>query len=451
MQEKKINKPLYRFPEHFLFWTYENTQLLKSDLSTWDGQPLAFLEKGEPNFDNGPDYLNALLKIGDVQLRGDIEFHIDWQDWYRHGHDADRRYNRVALHVLWEVPRKAHQKLLERFPHFIISEFLNCSQIEWLSYMKQLNFPKPESCGYKKFDIPQNFRYKKLAWQRFQRKCSEIRQWISDFGWETTTYLGLAKVLGYSKNSEPFVDLIKEMPPPKLIEAIRPKQRLPHIYWCIYGWLSGLLRPEYLGNQSNLPTTPPVFLTHLYRQYRHIFPLMRQDIVQWNFARLRPQNNPYFRLGGFCQLVYQFQNSPLFNNLNDIYSLRLSLPNLLEKIESLLCIPLNSNFEPLFKQLLQSNNVPKKTMGVQRCNLFQINFLLPLFYVWAQSNSSFGFARYIEDLYFQFPAVDDNYFIRSISDSISPRSCKNAYHHQAILEHYLSTQLSLKTGNTKRN
>jgi hypothetical protein len=194
-----------------------------------------------------------------------------------------------------------------------------------------------------------------------------------------------------------------------------------------------------------------VFLTHLYRQYQHIFPLMRQDIVQWNFARLRPLNNPYFRLGGFCQLVYQFQNSALFNNLNDIYSLRLSLPNLLEKIESLLCIPLNSNFEPLLKQLLQSNYVPKKTMGVQRCNLFQINFLLPLFYVWAQSNSSFGFARYIEDLYFQFPAVDDNYFIRNISDSISPRSCKNAYHHQAILEHYLSTQLPLKTGNTKRN
>jgi hypothetical protein len=449
MQEKKINKNDFRFPEYFLFWTYENNSFLNSELTTWSGETLQFLDKGEFNYDNGPDYLNALIKIGNIQLRGDIEFHIGWQDWYRHGHDADRRYDRVALHILWEIPRHAPKILLERFPHFIISEFITCSHDDWLFQMKQLNLQGQESSKQKVIDLPKNFRFKKLAWQRFQRKCLEIRHWVDQYGWEITVYLGLARVLGYSKNSDPFVELVKNIPPPKLVEAIRPKQRLPHIYWCLLGQFSGLLPNEHRGNRPNSCTCPPLFQSHLYRQYQHIFPLNRQELVQWNFSRLRPQNSPYFRLAGFCQLIYQFQNNSLFNNLSDIYSLRLPLPVLQTKIEKLLCISLHSNFEAVLNQLLQINFYPHKAMGGARCKLLQLNFLLPLFYVWAQVNSSFGFSRYIEDLYFHFPTVDDNSLIRNIECILSLKSPKYAYYHQAILEYHFSTALSVKKGITK--
>jgi hypothetical protein len=449
MQDKNLNKFNHRFPEHFLFWTYEIPQLLKSNLTTISGETIEFLERGEANLDNGPDYLNALIKIGDVQLRGDIEFHIGWQDWYRHGHDADRRYERVSLHILWEVPKNAPSKLLNRFPHFIISEFLTCSHDEWLLQMRQLTLQSPDFIKQKEIDFPQNFRFKKLAWQRFQRKCLEIRHWVDQYGWETTTYLGLARVLGYSKNSEPFVELVKNFSPAQLVEAVRPKQRLPHIYWCLLGRFSGLLPAEHGNHQPNAGTSLPLFQSHLNRQYQHIFPIKRQELVQWNFSRLRPQNNPIFRLAGFCQILYQFQNNSLFNSLYEIYSLRLPLPILQKKIAKLLCLTLHSNFKLLLNQLSQTDNFPNKTMGIDRCKLLQLNFLLPLLYVWAQINSSFGFSRYIEDLYFQFPPVDDNSFIRKIEQKLPLKCPKYAFYHQAILEYCLSAGLSVSTGITK--
>ena len=125
------------------------------------------------------------------------------------------------------------------------------------------------------------------------------------------------------------------------------------------------------------------------------------------------------------------------------------MKDLQKKIEKLLCISLHSNFKVLLSQLLQTDVYPNKTMGSDRCKLLQLNFLLPLFYVWAQINSSFGFSRYIEDLYFQFPTVDDNSFIRNIEQKLPVKSPKYAYYHQAILEYYLSTGLSVNIGITK--
>jgi hypothetical protein len=51
------------------------------------------------NRQEGPDFKQSVIKIGDKSLSGDIEIHLYSSDWYRHNHQKDPRYNDVILHV----------------------------------------------------------------------------------------------------------------------------------------------------------------------------------------------------------------------------------------------------------------------------------------------------------------------------------------------------------------
>ena len=71
-----------------------------SSLQTFEGKPLSVLSPGTPNPDCGPDFLNAVVRIGRTLFRGDVEFHRREDDWTTHGHHLDTHYNSVILHVI---------------------------------------------------------------------------------------------------------------------------------------------------------------------------------------------------------------------------------------------------------------------------------------------------------------------------------------------------------------
>ena len=101
-----------------------------------DNRKLQIIRPGKRNLDNGPDYLNAEIKIDNTCYFGDIEFHLNWQDWFSHGHQYDQRFNQVVLHVLWHPPKNMPSCLSTRFTHFVISQYLSLSEEQWLNYMR---------------------------------------------------------------------------------------------------------------------------------------------------------------------------------------------------------------------------------------------------------------------------------------------------------------------------
>jgi hypothetical protein len=436
MQAKYGEPNNFSFPEYYLSWTIQHPELLCSGWQTWDGQPLEILDLGQANLDNGPDFLQALIKVGEVLMRGDIEFHREWQDWYRHGHDSDRRYNQVALHILWEAPLGITPELARRFPHFIISRYLQYSVKEWLQQMEKL---QQEDQARQEVSLHLNMssiEFRQLAWRRFSRKCDEIRQWVNSFNWETAVFLGLAKSLGYSKNSAPFLELVKKMPPAKLLTAVHTLQRSPLIFWTLLAWQGGLLeRPlkNSLNSDSDLWYR---FIYHVRKQFLPLFPLSRQSVVHWNFARLRPLNNPYFRLAGYAQILFHYQENSLFEKLLQLFCQRKELSCLLEEIEDSLCLPLSTEFNAILAKFLGYQALPRKTMGKERCRLFILNILLPLFYVWSQVNKNSGFSWYLEDLFFTFPAVDQNALLQRLPNNPDADIRNKAYVQQALLEYH---------------
>ena len=83
---------------HFI-WRYRHFN--QQGLVTEDGRPLLIVFPGEPNTDQGPDFRDARLRIGEELLAGAVELHIRSSDWTRHAHDGDPHYRVVVLHVVW--------------------------------------------------------------------------------------------------------------------------------------------------------------------------------------------------------------------------------------------------------------------------------------------------------------------------------------------------------------
>ena len=88
--------------ERFLRHIWSKQYLRAAPLRTTDGSPVRVLLPGDLNDDEGPDFLNAKVRIGSTMFAGDVEMHRTVAEWIRHHHDNDARYNRVVLHVVLE-------------------------------------------------------------------------------------------------------------------------------------------------------------------------------------------------------------------------------------------------------------------------------------------------------------------------------------------------------------
>ena len=85
--------------EQLLHYVWRHRIYPLRPLQTTDGQPLEVIDPGLPHTDAGPDFFNAKVKLGGTLWAGDVEVHDRASDWLRHGHDRDRAYDRVVLHV----------------------------------------------------------------------------------------------------------------------------------------------------------------------------------------------------------------------------------------------------------------------------------------------------------------------------------------------------------------
>ncbi|MBR2427038.1 MAG: DUF2851 family protein [Lentisphaeria bacterium] len=65
-----------------------------------NGRKCTILAPGIRNHGKGPDFTDAVIKIGDSERRGDVELHRKTSDWHAHGHSKDPAYGNVILHAV---------------------------------------------------------------------------------------------------------------------------------------------------------------------------------------------------------------------------------------------------------------------------------------------------------------------------------------------------------------
>lgn len=425
-----------RIPEHWLSRVYQNLSTLKTPLRTTNDETVKILQPGAVNDGDGPDIKNALLEIAGIRQRGDVEFHCFPEDWFRHGHEHDLRYQQVILHILWHAPKGIPERLARRFPHLIIKNHLRDDETVWRAKMAALeNEDIPDNVA----EIPAEATIDRnvlatYAEQRFQQKVARYREWAGQFSLEDILFIALAETLGYSRNKFPFRQLLWQSPPSHLENILSPRHRTPQKVWILLGLQGGLLQSQHFAEDAFGLSADWYNALRKQGQY----PLMQ--LRDWHFARLRPANNPYLRLGALAQLFTRYSPVSLFSRLLEIAMTRGSYEATRRQWLDILMLQTEPGLAQLIKSITGFRQVPVHLLGENRANQFCLNVLLPLFYFWASRTANNGFATYLESLYETFPAAGDNRMIRQglakISDPALRKSLRRqAFYQQGLIEY----------------
>jgi hypothetical protein len=91
-------------PESTLARLWASQRFAAGALVTREGTPVEVLYPGRPGGRSGPDFRDAVLRLGNgAPLLGDVELHRDPRDFTRHGHGSDPAYDGVVLHVVFQT------------------------------------------------------------------------------------------------------------------------------------------------------------------------------------------------------------------------------------------------------------------------------------------------------------------------------------------------------------
>src|ERR1700712_4383421 len=88
--------------ERLLQYIWQLQYFNRNELVTGEGESLSVIYPGNINSNQGPDFLDAKIKVGDTIWAGNIELHIFSSDWVNHKHSNDKNYGNVILHVVWQ-------------------------------------------------------------------------------------------------------------------------------------------------------------------------------------------------------------------------------------------------------------------------------------------------------------------------------------------------------------
>lgn len=252
-------------------------------LCTTQGQRIHVLDPGTWNQDQGPDFLDAKIFIGQVLWVGSVEIHLQTSDWFRHNHVGDPHYLPVILHVVWmQVPAKPDMPTLE------LSRYLTVPQLKLL--LTQLGHVGELSCHHHIRPVPTSiwkpWRMELLR-HRFQRKW--IDQEIDENGCRSR----LVRQMGAWVNREVFVSIDATLST-ELIQAFRDDaDALSALYLGQSGFLAANSGDQHLDQ-----------LFSLYQQFRVRFGL-NPPYRSLLWMRIRPAANPFVRMKQVAKLVHK--------------------------------------------------------------------------------------------------------------------------------------------------
>lgn len=271
--------------ERLLQYIWQMQYFNDGELSTVDGRALRVLHPGLHNRDQGPDFLHARILLDGVTWTGHIELHMRPEDWDRHGHTRDRRYDNVILHVVWTegdwtgkapllvLGMRVPKLLLERYGRLIGSaHFVPCDRMigrvgamTWMHWLERLLMER----------LIRRRRMLLEDWERLGRH------------WEELCWRRLAYNFGYRVNAAAFYSIADSIPVTLLAKLRDRPDQVEALLLGQAGLLDGLPKSRVDDHAWMLR-----------REYE--FLAWKHDLarpgVQLHFLRMRPRNFPEIRM-----------------------------------------------------------------------------------------------------------------------------------------------------------
>lgn len=382
--------------ERVLARIWKGQWLEASKLRTAEGQRLQVVFPGRANGDRGPDFLGAIIALGDARLmEGDVELHVEARDWEAHGHHGDPAYNGVVLHVVWtgQLP------WVEREDGGRVATLpLKGSVSLPIGALLSLEDPEPpfyDNCREAVRGLePQGLGVilDRMGDARFQAKGAFYQGELSCYPPQEVLYQGLMRALGYSKNQDPFRKLAVHLPFSTLeglaVGLSSPRRRTA-LAAALLG-VAGLLPSRGCGDLKGSDWAEAGVVEGSWRKSA-----LHQEMKaeEWHTFRIRPANHPRNRIVGAAHLLERFVGQGLLGVLMEdlLQAHSCGGPGLLER----------------------RLEVPRY-LGRGRAREMVVNVLLPLFWALGELRSRDALSKVSLDLFRAYPKGQGNRITRQM-------------------------------------
>ena len=398
--------------EDFLHFVWKFKLFANNNLRLTSNEDLKILKFGMHNFNAGPDFLNAQIKIEGQVWVGNIEIHLKSSDWYLHKHETDPNYDAVILHIVWENDAVIFMKNNLPLPTLVLKELVDA---QVLSNYRSLLFTQKDWIPCEKsIDKIDDFTLEnwkeRLFFERLEQKSSVIKNLLEQEhnNFESVLFQLLVKNFGLKINGDAFLTLAKSID----FSVVQKVNFNEHQFAALLFGQAGFLE-EVQENDYHLQLKNEFqYLQHKY----HLQPILK---AQFSFFRMRPNNFPTIRI---AQLV------ALFSKQKNLFSKLINLKELKEFYD-LFAIEMH----PFWKTHYHFNSVSKKShkkLTKSFIDLLIINTILPLKFLYQKSRGAVDEDSFLQLLKKIKP--EKNSIISKFSD-LSILS-KNAFDTQALLE-----------------
>ena len=399
--------------EDFLHYLWKNQLFDTSNLLTTSGEKLLILASGFQNFDAGPDFRQAVVRIGEFTWAGDVEIHIRSSDWFRHHHEKDEKYKSVALHVVYECDTEVERQAGEGFPTLELKGRIPDNM--WLQYRQLVGSMEMVPCQHHLSHLEElHFQsvVSSMAMERLLRKYEDIMSVHAEcgFDWEETLYRQVAASFGFKANAVAFELLARSLPYKILL---RHSDSALQVRALLFGQAGMMDLPHIDGYYDSLK--------YEYDYLRYKYRLEPIGLHHWNLLRLRPPNFPCLRLSQFAALICKAPE--LLRSL-------LECPSV-EQYQKLFSVEADDYWKTHFrfgKETLLPHSV---SLGTTAFNLLMINTVVPVLFAYYRF---FGDQIKQEDVVAMWDQIpfEDNKVTRVFRNTAFPQ--RTALDSQALIE-----------------
>lgn len=292
--------------EEFLHFVWQFRRFNALELTTTAGEAVEISHTGRLNTADGPDFMDARIKIGDTVWVGHVEIHLKSSDWFRHKHQHDPKYNNVILHVVFD-----HDLPDNTFPFATISLNGRIPGIIRQRYEQLMFSGDSLPCHYALLEVDDftlsNWKERLLfeRWEEKLRKMEVIHQKFQG-DLDRLAFVWLSRYFGTGPNMDNF-QLWAESIEPKWIAKLKDNPlSIEALFFGQAGFLKASSEDEYT-----------LKLQQEYQFLQHKWQLQPLPPTIWMWKRARPSSFPTVRMALLSALSLEhFPSYPMLINFS---------------------------------------------------------------------------------------------------------------------------------------
>jgi len=341
-------------------WKYRYFNHQELELVT--GEKLIIEYPGEENKHQGPDFINARIRINGNFWTGSVELHLFSSGWVKHSHADDDNYRNVMLHVVWkqdllDIKRNIPQlELCHRIPRTMLETFSG--------WMHKPSFIPCELSAAKTGAGSWEIWVSSLLIRRLDRRMDKMKESFqkNQYHWEEQLWWMIAANFGNPVNAAAFESIARSIPFSLLAKHRRQFIQLE----ALFIGQANLLDKDFRDPYPRMLKREFVFLKKKYGLHKIYEPV--------HFLRMRPENFPCIRLSQLASLCTEI--SGLFAWILECKTLPLLRKKLMVRANDYWY----NHF--VFEKI---SPFREKMLGSDMCNNIIINSIIPILYTYGKT------------------------------------------------------------------